>query len=263
MSTGWVSASLAEKIPEHAVRRGLGPLRELLESEAKSLHAEWEFSLRNRWLEVRARGEDAEVLINLLKDKFGSIPVELSNVEKWDVVRGCVTGAGKVGFGVYVDVGVLDPVARDGLYPLHRMRAQLADGTSKSCRNILDENGLVDDLPLQVRVIGVEGEKISLELSDETQALLARWKRLPFDRVVALGVGGREVEAAIKSARLWFDVIRIEPLSLFAQCLVCKVGTDAPGVIAKLGGRLRGVRLAAVRAQKQNRERQDAQQSLA
>ncbi len=151
---------------------------------------------------------------------------------------------------MYVDIGVFEPVARDGLYPLHRMRAQLADGVSESCREILDRNGLVDDFPVMVRVIGLEGERISVELSDETRELLASWHRLPFDRVVAIGVSEAEAEIAVKSAKLWYDVIRIEPLSIFAQCLVCKIGTDAPGVIAKLGNRMHGVRLAAVRSRR-------------
>ncbi len=256
MSTGWVSASLAEKIPEQAIRRGLGPLHWFLGNESRGLHAEWEFSLRKGWLEVRARGEDAEAFVNVLMERFGSIPVESSRLERWDGLRGCIVGAGKVGFGVYVDMGIFEPVLRDGLYPLHRMRAQLADGVSKSCRGIIDETGLVDDFPVQVRVIGIEGDRISVELSDETWGLFGSWRRLPFDRVVAIGAAKAEAESAVRAARLSYDVIRIEPLSLFAQCLVCKMGTDAPGVIAKLGDRLRGVKLASVRARDLKREPQ-------
>ncbi len=248
MSTGWIMASLAEKIPEQATRRGLGHLRKFLEDESQGLRVEWEFSLRKGWLNVKARGEDAEAFLNFLENRFGKSHGEFSGFEKWDSARGYIASSGKVGFGVYVDVGVFEPVARDGLYPLHRMRAQLADGISKSCREILDENGLVDDFPVTVRVIGVENQRISVELSDETRELFVSWRRLPFDRVVAIGVSASEAESALKSARLWFDVIKIEPLSMFAQCLVCKIGTDAPGVIAKIGTRLRGVRLAAVRA---------------
>ncbi len=248
MSTGWVSASLAEKIPEQAARRGLGPLRRFLEVETAGLRVKWEFSLRKGWLEVRAEGDDAEAFLNFLRKRFDTIPVEASRVEKWDRARGWIVSSGRVGFGVYVDIGVFEPVARDGLYPLHRMRAQLAEGVAESCREILDENGLVDGFPVIVRVIGLEGERISVELSDETRELLALWHQLPFDRVVAIGVSEAEAESAVKSARLWYDVIRIEPLSMFAQCLVCKIGTDAPGVIAKLGNRMQGVRLASVRS---------------
>jgi hypothetical protein len=248
LSTGWVSASLAEKIPEQAIRRDTGPLQRLLEDEALGLDVEWEFSLTKRWLQVRGRGEDAEAFINVVTERFGSIPLDGSRVEKWDVVKGYVVAAGRVGFGVYVDLGILEPVAKDALYPLHKMRAQLSDGALKPCREILEENGLVDDFPVRIRVIKVEGEKITVELSDVTKSLFDNWRKLPFDRVVAVGVGRDDVEKAVKAARLSFDVIRIEPLSLFTQCLVCKIGTDAPGVIVKIGNRLKGVRLAAVRA---------------
>ena len=146
-----------------------------------------------------------------------------------------------------MDIGVLEPVAKDGLYPLFSMRAQLADGVVKPCREILVENGLVDDFPVLALVTGVEGEKISLELSDRTRELLWSWRRFPFDRVLASGVTTEEAERVVRSLGLGFDVIRIQPLSLFFQCLVCKIGTDAPGVIAKIGQRLGGVRLAAYR----------------
>ena len=248
MSTGWTTTSLAEKIPEQASRRGLGPLQRFLENESLGLRVEWEFSLRKGWLEVRTRGEDGAAFLNFLQDKFGEIPGSLPRVEKWDTARGYVVSSGRVGFGLYFDLGVFDPVARDGLYPLHRMRAQLADGVSKSSREIIEDYGLVDDFPVTIRVIGVENEKISVELSDETLQLFASWNRLPFDRVVAVGVSSSEAEIALKAAKLWFDVIRVEPLSMFTQCLVCKIGTDAPGVVAKLGSRLPGVRLAPVRA---------------
>src|SRR5262245_60244247 len=239
---GWVSASLAEKIPEQASRRGLEPLQVFFEKEASGLRVKWEFSLRKGWLDVRATGDDTEAFLNFLKTRFGTAPVEAKLVEKWDSSRGFIVSSGRFGFGVYVDIGVFEPVARDGLYPLHRMRAQLADGVSKSCREILEENGLIDNFPVKVRVIGLEDEKITVELSDDTRELFATWHQLPFDRVVAIGASEAETERAVKSAKLWYDVIRIEPLSMFSQCLVCKIGTDGPGVIAKLGNRMHGVR---------------------
>jgi len=248
LTEGWLKASLGEKIPEQVSRSGLEPVRRFLAGKSGDLHVEWEFSTRRGWLEVKVRGEDAEAFLNLLKETLGIVPVDGSRVEKWDIVKGSLVGAGGVGFGVYVDLGVLEPVAKDGLYPLHRMRAQLADGVPKSCREILGEYGMVDYFPVKARVTAIEGEKISLELADQTYGLLQSWRRLPFDRVVATGVLREEAEGAVRMARLQFDVIRVEPLSLFSQCLVCKMGTDAPGVIAKVGTRLKGVGLAAYRA---------------
>jgi len=168
-------------------------------------------------------------------------------VERWNVLKGFVTGSGRVGFGVYVDLGVTEPVRKDALYPLHRMRAQLADGAAKPCREVLDENALVDYFPLLVVMTEIDGEKLTVELADRTRDLLLSWKRLPFDRVLAVGAGRQQVENAVKSAGLQYDVIKVESLSLFVQCLICKIGTDAPGIISKIGGRLRGAGLASYR----------------
>ncbi len=247
MNEGWLTAALAEKIPERIFKNGSRLLRRALENEARGLHVDWQFYSNYGWLEVAAKGEDSEAFINLLERKFGHAPREISRVQRWDVLKGFVTASGKVGFGVYVDLGVSEPVRKDALYPLHRMRAQLVDGIAKSCREIVEENALVDYFPLKVLVTEIDGEKLSVELSDETRELLLYWRKLPFDRVLAIGVGKEQVERAIRSARLHYDVIKVEPLSLGVQCLLCKIGTDAPGIIAKIGGLLGGARLASFR----------------
>src|ERR1700757_1227103 len=109
MTEGWQEATLAEKIPEAVLRRGPKPVWNILSGEAKGLMVDWEISSPQQWLQVRARGEDAEVFLNLLKEKFGETPVDRSRIERWDIRKGFITGAGRVGFGVYVDLGILQP----------------------------------------------------------------------------------------------------------------------------------------------------------
>jgi len=249
LAEGWRSATLGEKIPERVLRQGPKLVWSLLSREARGLRTDWEFSAPQQWLQVRARGDDADAFLNLLVKKFGEAPVQHSKVERWDLCRGFITGSGRVGFGVYVDLGILEPVRKDALYPLHRMRAQLSDGVAKSSREILLENALADYFPIRTVVTEIQGEKVSVELADETREQFLWWKQLPFDRVIAIGVARDEVEKAVRSARLGFDVIKIESLSLLVQCLVCKMDTDAPGVIAKIGNNLKGVALAAYRSQ--------------
>ncbi len=248
MNEGWQKATLAEKISERAQRQGPAPLQRLLSREAAGLKVDWEFSAPQEWLEVKAKGEDADAYLNLLKNRFGEAPRQVSKIERWDVRRGFIVGSGRVGFGVYVDLGMTEPTRKDVLYPLHRMRAQLADGTTIPCREILEENALADDFPVKVLVTEVDGERFTVELADETRELFLSWKKLPFDRVVTLGATRDMVEDAVKKSGLEYDVIKVEPLSIFAQCLVCKVGTQAPGVIAKIGNRLHGIGLASYRA---------------
>ncbi len=247
MAEGWLTATLAEKIPEPVLNRGPKPVWNVLSREAQGLRVDWEIAAPQQWLEVRARGEDAETFLNLLKEKFGEAPVLRSKVERWDVRRGFITGSGRVGFGVYVDIGILQPTRKDALYPLHRMRAQLSDGALKSSREILQENGLLDYFPVDVIVTQLQGENVTVELADKSRDLFIWWRKLLFDRVIAAGIDRDYAEKTVKSANLGLDVIKIETLSLLVQCLVCKFDTDAPGVIAKIGSRLRGVELTSFR----------------
>lgn len=248
MAEGWQTTTLAEKIPQTVLDRGLKPVWNVLSREAKGLRVDWEIAAPQQWLQVRARGDDAETFLNLLREKFGEAPVLRSKVERWDVRKGFVTGSGRVGFGVYIDLGILEPMRKDALYPLHRMRAQLSDGASKSSREVLQENGLADYFPVDVIVTALQGENATVELADRTRDQLLWWNKLLFDRVIVAGIDRDYAKKVVQSANLGLDVIKIETLSLLVQCLVCKLDTDAPGVIAKIGNRLRGVGLTAFKS---------------
>ena len=247
MAEGWQTATLAEKIPETVLNRGPKPVWNALSKKASGLRVDWEIAAPQQWIQVRARGEDAETFLNILKEKFGEAPVLRSKLERWDLYKGFITGSGRVGFGVYVDIGILEPTRKDALYPLHRLRAQLSDGASKSSREILQDQGLTDYFPVEVVVTELQGENVTVELSDKTRDQLLWWNKLLFDRVIAVGIDRDYAERIVQSANLGLDVIKIETLSLLVQCLVCKLDTDAPGVIAKIGNRLRGVRLTSFR----------------
>jgi len=212
LAEGWLTATLAEKIPEPVLNRGPKPVWNVLSREAQGLRVDWEIAAPQQWLEVRARGEDAETFLNLLKEKFGEAPVLRSKVERWDVRRGFITGSGRVGFGVYVDIGILQPTRKDALYPLHRMRAQLSDGALKSSREILQENGLLDYFPVDVIVTQLQGENVTVELADKSRDLFIWWRKLLFDRVIAAGIDRDYAEKTVKSANLGLDVIKIETL---------------------------------------------------
>jgi hypothetical protein len=243
----WQVATLAEKIPPQALRQGSQIIGRILAGRAKGLKVVSDFSLQGQWLQIRAKGEDADAFLNLLKHEQGEAPVSRANLEKWDSIKGFVAGAGRIGYGVYVDIGIQDPRPKDALYSLHRMRAQLADGEARSAREILDVNALVDYVPLTMTVTDFEGENISVEMEDEARNRIVSWRKYPFDRVIVVGADKTEAENAVRASELQSDIVEVESLSLFVQSLVCKIGTDAPGVIAKIGGRLRGMGLKSYR----------------
>lgn len=245
MAGEWRTTTLSEKIPETVLNRGPEFLWKILSREANGLQVKYEISAPHQWLQVRARGDDAEAFLNLLSEKYGEAPVHRSKIDRWDIRKGFITGSGRVGFGVYIDLGILEPVQKDALYPLHRMRAQLSDGRPESSRQILLENALTDYFPVDVSLTEIDSEKIGVELSDKTREELETWKKQLLDRVIAVGIDRDYAERMVKAAGLDLDIVKIETISLMVQCLVCKPDTDAPGVVAKLGTRLRGVSLTA------------------
>ena len=243
MTEEWQTTTLAEKIPPQASKFGSQTIGRILARKADGLKVESDFALEGQWLRVRAKGEDTDAFLNLLREDLGEAPVSRKNLDRWDVVRGFVAGAGRIGYGVYLDIGIREPNPKDALFPLHRMRAQIADGQTLSAREILDKNALADYVPLKVSVTELVGENISVELEDETRERIVSWKKYPFDRVLVVGADKSQVENSVRASGLQNDIIEVESLALFVQCLVCKIGTDAPGVIAQIGNRLRGMAL--------------------
>jgi len=243
----WHVATLAEKIPPQALKQRSQIIGKILAARAKGLKMISDFSLQGQWLQIRAKGDDADAFLNLLRQEQGEAPVSRANLERWDTVKGFVASAGRIGYGVYVDIGIQDPAPKDALYPLHRMRAQLADGEAKSAREILDSNALVDYVPLRMTVTEFQGENISVEMEDEARDRIVSWRKYPFDRVIVVGANRTQAENAVNASGLQSDIVEVESLSLFVQSLVCKIGTDAPGVIAKIGGSLRGMGLKSYR----------------
>ena len=247
MAEEWHVTTLAEKIPPHASRLSSQAIGKALSARANGLNVVSDFSLPGQWLTVRAKGEDTDAFLNILREEFGEAPISRKNLEKWDIVKGFVSGAGRIGYGVYLDIGIQDPSLKDALFPLHRMRAQLADGEAISAREILDRNALVDYVPLKLTVTGFDGDNITVEMEDKTRERIVSWNKYPFDRVVVVGADKRQVEESVKASGLQSDILEIESLSLFVQSMVCKIGTEAPGVIAKIGNRLRGMGLKSYR----------------
>jgi hypothetical protein len=124
------------------------------------------------------------------------------------------------------------------------MRTQLVDGEVQPLRQIARRFCLYDGLPLNVRIEGLEiAERISLALTERQESFFKDWEKYPFDRVVVIGEPAGRVEAALRKVDLDKDIVGVERLSLASSILTCKLGTEAPGVISKLGPNLASARL--------------------
>jgi hypothetical protein len=237
---------LSEKLEPLAHRAGLQELESDLGEISSGLHIQIGKieAGAGGWISIDYDGEDSEVFTEILKSHYGLAPVQFSNMELGDTYRGFIVNSGEVGYGLYLDLGILSPQRVDGLYPLHRMRAQLADGWGQSLRQIARRFCLHDGLPLKVRIEGFENAgKVTLALTDRQESYFKDWERYPFDRLVVLGSTINSVHRAIERTGLAKDIVRVERLSLASTILICKLGTQAPGVISELGPHLAATKL--------------------
>ena len=243
---------ILEKLRKSDLPKGLRHLNDLLKDLALGLRVRHRIvGLTERGLiKLEIGGDDEEAFREVIQRRYGIAPVDLSNLESSDICRGFIIDSGKVGYGLYVDAGILKPKPIDGLYPLHSIRAQLTEGQQLPIRQIIDKYCFYDDFPLEVRIVKLKEGKVEVELSDRQRESMAEWSALPFDRVIIYHALPHDLQSAIRSSSVERDLARVESLSLTTHLLTCKIGTQAPGIVAKLGSHLKGSRLFSFRPER-------------
>lgn len=194
----------------------------------------------DNWIQVEVIGSDVPVVTRYLNQKFGLAPISLKNVNLFNEIRGKIVDAGRVGYGLYVDVGISSPRHIDILLPLHVLRSQLANGKKLSITNIVEAFALYDNRPLTIQVTRIDTAQGEVEgrLSTSQSVLFEKWVSLDFDRVLVLGSPFPEVHHLVKSSHVERDVIKILQLGFLEQLLLCKLGTEGPGLIKGIGSLL-------------------------
>jgi hypothetical protein len=190
------------------------------------------------WVQIEVSGDDETAALSLLDREVGLAPVSLVNVKKFSVIRGRVVFSGKGESELYVDLGVFSPRVCDAVLAGQRLRAQLADGEEIPLEGLVELFCLYDNLPLEVKVVqGVDdrGRTVEASLSEAQVSLFSSWVRVGFDRLIVLGSLFSDVERALKLSRISRDIIRTDSLGTLEQVILCKLGTDAVGLIPKLG----------------------------
>lgn len=244
-----VVLTLLEKV--YAPNRGIAwkRLKGTLLSTTSGVEVELKILGENErgWVRLEVSGEDETVVMNFLSKRFGLAPQSLEGLQAPLKMRGRVVDSGKIGYGVYVDVGITVPEAIDVLIPLYTLRSQLAEGKKLSARKLIDLFCLHDNLPLEVLLTGVDLDKGGGdgEFSRRQLSTFERWVSSGLDRVIVLGATLGHVRWALKRTGASRYIAKIERLGLLEHSLTCRDGTDGPGMIAKIGQRLPGVPLYA------------------
>jgi hypothetical protein len=195
---------------------------------------------RNGWARINVTGEDNEIVAELIMTKFAIAHTETDELEIPGVYDAQLIESDQN--GLKFDVG-LDAANSTCLIPTHALQAQLADGKNMQTRRLIEIYCLYPGENISVRTTRKMNNEIEAWLSDGQIERLSGWITSGLDRIMAYDCYEEEAEAAVLKTHLTRDIIRVEPVTLTMQSILCKLGTDAVGLIPKLGHALRKQKL--------------------
>ncbi|AQL43840.1 hypothetical protein BV210_14505 [Halorientalis sp. IM1011] len=207
-----------------ARERALDGLGSLIQNAVGDLDVTYEVGLRDDdFPSVTVEGDDAVAARNLLREEWGAITTEF---EAGETYVGTLDGWDEDGFVLDAGQEVRIPAAEIGL----------GQGSPEQIRKRF---GLVQHLPLEF----VWDD--SPRLSDDQRDELYDWTR-GTGRVNVNSATRAEVRATVNRAGHAQDIVTVERQGLLEQSVLCKEGTDPPGLLASIGKHLPSEILAVV-----------------
>ncbi|SDF94929.1 DUF2110 family protein [Halorientalis regularis] len=207
-----------------ARERALDGLGSLIQNTVGDLDVTYEVGRRDDdFPSVTLEGEDAVVARNLLREEWGAITQDF---EAGETYVGTLESWDEDGFVLDAGQAVRIPADEIGL----------GQGSPEQIRTRF---GLVQHLPLSF----VYGD--SPRLSDDQRDELYDWTR-GTGRVNVNSATRAEVRATVNRAGHAQDIVTVERQGLLEQSVICKEGTDPPGLLASIGTHLPSEILAVV-----------------
>ncbi|MFC6951238.1 DUF2110 family protein [Halorubellus litoreus] len=196
--------------------RVVDSLKSLVGNELADLDVEFDVGVRqDGFPSVTVTGEDEVVARNVLAEEFGEIDAHMDEGETY---VGTFDSWSEEGFVLDAGEDVYVPAEDIGL----------GQGTPSQVR---ERFGLVQHMPLEF-VYGGEGKPS--RLSDAQRDELYEWTRGD-GRVNVNSATRAEVRATVNRAGHARDIVTVERIGLLEQSIVCKEGTDPPGLLAAIG----------------------------
>ena len=200
------------------------------------------------WIRVKVSNEDEKVAIRYLANEIGINVARLGDLQTGTVVLGFVKNIDAK--EIKVDIGINSPKNLNATIQSWNLQHQLSGREKNSGNKILDLYGICEKLPLRIKILSACNEKIEAELSDTQVAQYQHWKEALLDRLIILGVPINDVQVAIKQTKLDRYVIEIESLGFFEHSVICRLGTDARGLIPRIGKKIKKARITVFSPQK-------------
>lgn len=222
------------------------PLREL------SVKAKIIGVTADRWAQVNLEGEDETIAATYITNEIGTCPVRMENLKETAEIKGYITVFEKNAEELLIDVGVFQPKTKLARIPLQRLQEQLVNGENVALSKAIELWALCRDLPLSVNIVQLDEkeDRMKAEFSDHQVKKLKIWQESLLDRLLVLGSSLQDIKYVLEAERLGRDIINVETLGLLEYSLTCKLGTDAAGLIPKIGRRLRKAKFAVFNSKK-------------
>lgn len=215
----------------------LNDVKEHLKSSFKGLKIKIESvrALARGWIQVTFSGEDEKVALSYLENTIGLCPTHANKLTKFSLIKGYITSLGKIEDRLQLDIG---PKIEYVIIPLQHLQAQLTDGRKIALKKIVELYGFCENMPITAKIIRANGNYPEAAIAENQLKHYKRWIKSLLDRLIVLGVSQQELKIALMHARCYNDVAGIEQLGLFEHAAVCKLGTDAVGLVPKVGKKM-------------------------
>ena len=246
-----------QKFPTQEKGRLLKTLRIIIENQIEEFGVSIEEIkyTRNDRIKIKLIGEDKDDLIftsNFVENLLGNI-VQAKEIKRGMTFFGFLKDVNKVGFGLFVDVGVYQP-EKDVLIPLHQLRKQLNNDETVPLTDIIHKFGFMDHFPVVVEITKAQkfqdNVKLEGKISEDYLEMILGWLKGKLDVVFTFGKARRAVKNVLAKAGHTQDIVDLLRLGPLEMAIVCKKGTSGPGIISHIGQYLPDCKMSSLQASK-------------
>jgi len=222
----------------------LKTIGEMLQTQFEELDVEARVltNSKTKWVQIELSGEDETIATNYITKTYGACPVTVENAKALESLKGYISQIDNNKQELRVDIGVFEPKMAQAVLSVTSLQAALVNGKKLPLQQIAELFGLAEGVPVSVKVNWEHSseEELSSELSEAQIEKLISWQLSLLDRLIVLGTSKETVTEVLERTHLERDVIDVEALSAFDFALTCKLGTDAAGVVPRMGRYMRG-----------------------
>jgi hypothetical protein len=218
----------------------LRQIDELLQSQFEDLDVKASITANStyKWVQLAIDGEDEVVAAAFARKEIGICPANIENVEQGAILKGYISKVDESRGQILIDVGVFEPKVIEAVVSIVVLRQQFSASKEVKLKQIAEAYALAEGLPILVKITSKE-EGLEAELAETQVEKLKSWQQSLLDRLIILRANKEIVTSTLERTHLNRDVIDIEQLGFFEFALTCKLGTEARGLISRVGRYMR------------------------